>query len=125
MGRSGSTQIVNGRYRIGRTLGEGGAGTVYLAEDLAQDGRQVAVKMLRSFALSQQAIDSLKLEFTSLARLRHPNLVAVHDFGVIAGSSRHFLTMEYVQGPSLRAVGADIRILDRRRIYNVRRRRTA
>ena len=97
------TQI--GDYRLLRCLGRGGMGEVYLAEQESLD-RKVAVKILRASAF-QSATASLRFhrEARSLARLRHPNVVTVFDFGVENG--QHFLVMEYVPGQDLTEIIAD------------------
>src|SRR5262249_33442712 len=67
-------------YRIERELGRGAMGTVYLARQLALGGRLVALKVLQAhFASSPSLWARFLLEVNALARLRHPNVVAVHD----------------------------------------------
>ncbi|HYV19362.1 MAG TPA: sigma 54-interacting transcriptional regulator [Verrucomicrobiae bacterium] len=110
--------LLNGRWEIVRRLGEGGMGEVYLAHDRHQSGRPVALKILRAAALEGDALEHFRDEFRSLARLRHPNLVEVFDFGQVEGGRSSagkksgaeptsftdgapFLTQELVDGPSL------------------------
>jgi len=93
--------VVDGRYRILNSLGTGGMGGVFLAEQL-NFGRQVALKVLHD----QTAEDAISRErFTREARavchLKHPNLVVYHDFGTDSTSGRLYLAMEYLQGRSL------------------------
>jgi Nif-specific regulatory protein len=95
--------VVNQRYRMVRPLGEGGMGAVHLAHDTSMGDREVALKILRPDALDPLSIDRFKDEFRSLARLRHPNLVEVYDFGVVEDSGRHFLSLEYIEGRDLSA----------------------
>lgn len=90
--------LVNRRYRVERLLGRGGMGAVYLAADTVKDGHLVALKMLTSCDLSDEAVALLKNEFETLDHLAHPNLAAVYDFEVFRGTNAHFLTMEYVEG---------------------------
>jgi predicted ATPase/predicted Ser/Thr protein kinase len=94
---SSPTQI--GRFAVHGKLGEGGMGTVYLGYD-AELGRNVAIKLLRSRAT--QTIGALRLvrEAQGLAKLSHPNVVAVHEIGEVRGSV--FVAMEYVEGHTLR-----------------------
>lgn len=81
-----------GRYRLVRLLGAGAMGVVYEAEDPDLD-RRVAVKLLRT------AAGDLREEARMLARLAHPNVVAVYEVGTSAG--RDFVAMEYVDGQTL------------------------
>ncbi len=94
-------RLINQRYTVVRLLGEGGMGSVYLVRDTYQGGRQVALKLLRPENLSSASIELFKDEFRSMARLRHPNLAEVYDFGSVVGDGRHFLTMEFVTGEDL------------------------
>jgi serine/threonine protein kinase len=75
--------LVNQRYRLVRTLGKGGMGSVHLARDATMGDREVALKILQPEALDPVSVNRFKDEFRSLARLRHPNLVEVYDFGVV------------------------------------------
>ena len=90
-----------GRYVITRQLGRGAMGQVYVAHDPRLD-RQVAVKLLRP---DVPAVESkplrarLEREARALARLSHPNVVAVHDLGDHGESL--FIAMDYVEGQTL------------------------
>lgn len=85
-----------GRYLVLRPLGRGGMGAVYAAHDPELD-RTVALKIVRR---SGSRGVSLKDEAQTLARLSHPNVVAVHDVGEIPDGV--FIAMEYVEGQTLR-----------------------
>lgn len=88
-----------GRYVLIEKLGAGGMGEVFAAYDPQLD-RKVAVKLLRGGALSaQEGKARLLREAQAMARLQHPNVVAVHDVGVI--EDRVFIAMEYVEGETL------------------------
>src|SRR5438552_2002438 len=89
---SGSSRL--GRYYVLHKLGEGGMGLVYVGYDEALD-RRVALKVLRRGAHAW-----LRREGQALARLAHPNVVAVHEVGEHDGQV--FLAMELVEGPTLR-----------------------
>ncbi len=84
-----------GRFRVIEAIGRGGMGTVYLAWD-EQLGRSIAIKLLHA----REGVELLG-EAQALARLAHPNVVAVFDVGVHEG--RVYLAMEYVPGRTLRA----------------------
>lgn len=85
-----------GRFFVLRKLGEGGMGVVYVGYDEMLD-RRVALKLLRR---GSSASEWLLREAQALARLSHPNVVAVHEVGEHEG--RIFLAMELVDGQSLR-----------------------
>jgi len=87
-------------YRIGRLLGAGGMGQVYLAEDTLL-GRQVALKRLAVGSIDGSAArQQLIKEARAAAVLSHPNIAVVHD--VIEEGENSFIVMEYVEGESLR-----------------------
>ncbi len=89
-----------GRFQILETLGQGGMGVVYAAED-AQLDRQVALKVIRDAALSGGAGERARLlrEARALAKLSHPNVVQVHEVGEHEGDV--FIVMELVRGTTL------------------------
>src|SRR5688572_4690321 len=88
-----------GRYRLERELGRGGMGVVYAARDLTAN-RDVAVKLMRPRA---DAAVPFRREFQTLARLEHPRVVAVFDFGRVQQDL--FYTMELLEGSDLLGVG--------------------
>ncbi|HJV38764.1 MAG TPA: serine/threonine-protein kinase [Geothrix sp.] len=89
-----------GRYQVLRPLGQGGMGTVYLAEDPLLK-RRVAIKVVRvTGAARHQATLRFRREAEISAQLNHPNLVTVFDVGVEEDLGP-FLAMEYVEGKSL------------------------
>jgi predicted Ser/Thr protein kinase len=90
-----------GRYEVTGVLGRGGMGIVYEARDPALD-RRVALKVMRAdLAVAAAGSERLVREARALARLAHPNVVAVHDVGEDGG--RLFVAMEMVRGSTLRA----------------------
>jgi len=89
-----------GRYQILHPIGQGGMGTVYLAEDPLLK-RRVAIKVVRvTGAARHQATLRFRREAEISAQLNHPNLVTVFDVGVEEDLGP-FLAMEYVEGKSL------------------------
>jgi serine/threonine protein kinase len=93
------TQKSLGRYRIVRELGHGGQGVVYEAHDPVLD-RTVALKVLRSDAMAEKRMSQLFLQEARLAaRLAHPHIITIYDFGV--ERQQPYLTMQFIEGPSL------------------------
>ncbi len=96
-------QLLQGRYRILRLLGQGGMGAVYLAED-TRLGRQCAVKEnIPDPTAAPQVLAQLRQQFQAeariLAALDHPNLPKVYDFFTDGGSE--YIVMEYIEGDTL------------------------
>ena len=91
---------VAGRYRLERRLGAGGMSTVFLASDTVLE-RAVAVKLLAEHLADDDAfVARFRREALAAARLQHPNVVQVFDSGQDAESGRHYIVMEFVDGPS-------------------------
>ncbi|MBO0915176.1 serine/threonine-protein kinase [Streptomyces laculatispora] len=90
--------LVAGRYRLISAIGRGGMGEVWRATDEVL-GRAVAVKLLLGEHADESATARFRLEAQTAARLSHPHLVAVFDFG--SWEDRLFLVMELVEGRSL------------------------
>jgi serine/threonine protein kinase len=88
------------RYRLERRLGVGGMATVQLAFDTRLE-RYVAVKLLAEhLAEDASFVSRFKREALAAARLVHPNIVQVFDFGLDDDSNRQFIVMEHVDGQS-------------------------
>jgi eukaryotic-like serine/threonine-protein kinase len=106
-------EVLRGRYQVRERIGQGGMGSIYLAEDLRLSGRLCAVKEVRydrnlPDKVLKQAREQFFREATVLARLDHPNLPKVSDF--FSSGQRDYLVMDYVPGDDLRA-----RMLEARR----------
>src|SRR5262245_61161487 len=95
--RSGT---VIGPYTLVQTLGEGGMGTVYLAEQSEPVRRLVALKVVRAGLNSAQVVARFEAERQALALMDHPNIARVFDGGSTA-SGQPFFVMERVQGVPL------------------------
>jgi eukaryotic-like serine/threonine-protein kinase len=91
---------IAGRYKLERRLGAGGMSTVFLARDSVLE-RPVAIKLLAEHLAEDEAfVARFRREALAAARLQHPNIVQVFDSGEDAESRRHYIVMEYVDGPS-------------------------
>jgi len=90
------------RYTVDRLLGRGGMAVVYLARDRKHD-RSVAIKVLRPEVLIGPGAQRFLLEIQILARLQHPNILALLDSGTSdEPSPRPYYVMPYVEGETLR-----------------------
>ena len=87
-----------GRLSVRRRLGRGGMGVVYAAHDPELD-REVAVKVVGTIREDSQGRPRMLREAQAMARLSHPNVVAVHDVGTHA--ERVYISMELVKGGTL------------------------
>jgi non-specific serine/threonine protein kinase len=93
--------VIDGKYQVTGLIGEGGMGAVYRAVQLRLD-RTVAVKVMRGGASAGPAAgERFGREALAVARLKHPHIVAVYDFGEARGVGA-YLVMEYLEGHSLR-----------------------
>jgi eukaryotic-like serine/threonine-protein kinase len=103
---------IAGRYRIERRLGAGGMSTVFEATDAVLE-RPVAVKLLAEhLAEDADFVARFRREALSAARLQHPNVVQVFDSGRDPDSDRHYIVMEYVDGPSCADLLREHKMLD-------------
>ncbi|XXF79941.1 protein kinase [Myxococcaceae bacterium GXIMD 01537] len=93
--------VLRGTYKIVSVLGQGGMGSVFLAQHLRLPGKQVAVKVLRGGKhLSPDIYARFRREAEIASRLGHPNIVEVLDFDTLDDGSP-FLVLEFLRGESL------------------------
>jgi len=100
-------ELLRNRYQIKRIIGQGGMGSIYLADDIRLSGRLCALKEVEhdrtlSKSLHKEAQEQFRQEATILARLDHPNLPKVSDFFSVG--DRDYLVMDYVPGDDLRTL---------------------
>lgn len=105
-------EVLRNRYRIHHIIGQGGMGSIYLADDLRLEGRQCALKEVEHdrtmpAEFQQEAREQFQREATVLARLDHPNLPKVSDFFSIGG--RDYLVMDFIPGKDLRTLMVEAR----------------
>src|SRR5581483_11074474 len=94
--------LLGARYRVLEELGRGGMARVHRAED-ERLGRTVAVKVLApELGHAETFVERFHREARAVARLAHPNIVPLFDFGVQDGQP--FMVLQLVEGPSLRRV---------------------
>jgi eukaryotic-like serine/threonine-protein kinase len=95
-----NSQTIAGRYQIERRLGVGGMSTVHLAFDQRLE-RHVALKLLAEHLADDPTfVSRFRREALAAARLIHPNIVQVFDFGFDERQHQHFIVMEHVPGQS-------------------------
>jgi eukaryotic-like serine/threonine-protein kinase len=92
--------LILNRYRILEKIASGGMADIYLGEDLKLK-RKVAVKILsRNYAGDRNFVARFKSEAQVLAKLKHPNIVDIYDWG--KSDDSYFIIMEYIDGMSLK-----------------------
>jgi len=94
--------VIAGRYVLGRKLGEGGMGFVWVARSMALDV-DVALKMLRPEIAGAEGLERMAREARTAAQLGHPAMVRVLDFGT-SEDGAPFMAMELLQGEELQAL---------------------
>ena len=113
------TTTIAGRYRIEGRLGVGGMSTVHLAFDNRLE-RYVALKLLAAHLADDPTfVSRFRREALAAARLVHPNIVQVFDFGFDAGHHQHFIVMEHVPGKSCAELLRDRGHLDVEEALNI------
>lgn len=96
-------QVLDGKYRLERKLGQGGMGAVFRATHLGTD-RVVALKLIVPGLMDQEDfVQRFQREARATGRLRHPNIVDLTDFGFAetGGEKVAYLVMEFLEGESL------------------------
>jgi predicted Ser/Thr protein kinase/GAF domain-containing protein len=96
-------RVVENKYRLEQLLGRGGMGAVYRARDMRLD-RLVALKVVRAELLGDvEARKRFRREAQIVARLQHPSIVSVYDYGTLQDGGA-YIVMELVRGEDLRHV---------------------
>ncbi|MCI0485945.1 MAG: bifunctional serine/threonine-protein kinase/formylglycine-generating enzyme family protein [Blastocatellia bacterium] len=94
--------VLDDKYRLEEKIGEGGMGKVYRATHIHMDST-VAIKVLHPHLSSDQtALERFRREARAAAYIRHPNAIAVTDFGVTKDTGLAYLVMEFLEGVELR-----------------------
>ena len=95
-------QNVAGRYTVIDMIGRGGMGCIYLVHDNTLNERVALKTLLPQFASDKMVVDRFYNEARIARQLSHPNIVRVHDIGL--AQEIMYISMEYLQGRSLRAI---------------------
>lgn len=94
-------QVLGGRYRLLERLGEGGMGSVWVAENVSIKGSEVALKVMHgAFGHDATIVQRFRTEAEATVRIGHPGIVKVFDFGELEDGTP-YLVMERLQGESL------------------------
>jgi serine/threonine protein kinase len=98
-------RVIQSKYKILSQIGAGGMGRVYRAQRL-HIGDEVVIKLLdRRYVSNTSAVERFRREAKAAARIRHPNVVVIHDFGEAdSADTPAFIVMELVVGLSLKHV---------------------
>ena len=93
-------QVLDGRWRVIKKLGEGGMGEVYVAEHIHIE-KKVAMKLLRAEVLGNaEAVTRFYQEARSASTIGHENIIQIEDFGKLP-DGRVYMLMEYLSGSPL------------------------
>lgn len=111
-------QVIAERYRILRSLAEGGMGVVYVAEHLSLH-KEVALKLIRrEYAAHEEVLTRFAREALATAQFEHPHVVSAIDYGSLAEGNAYFV-MQLVRGRSLRALLQERGALPYRRVCSL------
>jgi serine/threonine protein kinase len=112
-------EVLAGRYELGPRLGVGGMSTVVSAFDERLE-REVAIKLLAEhLADDDQFVTRFRREALAAARLVHPNIVQVFDFGLDQASHRYYIAMELIRGQSGAEILREEGVLDVREALSI------
>src|SRR4051794_22558232 len=91
--------VLDGRYRIEEEIARGGMGVIYRAIPVTLALPRAVKLITPQFARDHRYLERFRVEATAAARIEHPNVVTVHDFGEVDGAP--YLVMQYVEGVDL------------------------
>ena len=100
IGQPAPGTTIAGRYKLIEAIGEGGMGSVWLAEQKVPVRRKVAVKLIKAGMDSKQVLSRFEAERQALALMDHPNIAKVFDGGM-TDQGRPYFVMEFVKGVPL------------------------
>ncbi len=108
-------EVLAGRYKLVEPIGEGGMGTVWMAQQTEPVRRRVAIKLIKPGMDSKQVLARFDAERQALALMDHPNIAKVHDAGT-APDGRPYFVMELVKGVTITRFCDEHRLTPRRRL---------
>ncbi len=92
-------ELLAAKYEFITVTGSGGMSVVYKARR-HEDGEIVAIKMMHSLLMNDQALKRFQQEAKAITSLRHPNIINVHDFGV-SEHGQPYMVMDFIDGNTL------------------------
>ncbi len=107
--------VIAGRYKLLETLGQGGMGAVFMAQQTEPIRRLVALKLIKPGMDSRQILARFEAERQALALMDHPNIAKVLDAGA-SGSGRPFIVMELLKGVPITRFCDERQLLPRERL---------
>jgi serine/threonine-protein kinase len=103
-------QVIGGKYRVEKKLGEGGMGKIYLARHVTL-GKRFAIKTLHpDFTRNQEALERFRREAITTAQLEHPNILGMSDMDQMDDGTA-YIVMEFLDGKELRGALNDTPVL--------------
>jgi serine/threonine protein kinase len=111
----GPGEVIAGRYKLLEAIGQGGMGTVYVAEQSEPVRRKVALKLIKLGMDSASVVARFEAERQALALMDHPNIAKVLDGG-LSEAGRPFFVMEHVKGVPISAYCDSARLSIRERL---------
>jgi eukaryotic-like serine/threonine-protein kinase len=111
----GAGAVIAGRYKLVEVIGEGGMGTVWMAQQTEPVKRQVAVKLIKLGMDSKQVLARFEAERQALALMDHPNIAQVLDAGTTT-AGRPYFVMELVKGVPITRYCDEHRLTARQRL---------
>lgn len=110
--------IIAGKYKLLEEIGEGGMGTVFVAEQTEPVKRKVAVKLIKPGMDSKSVLARFEAERQALAMMDHPNIAKVLDAG-LTDERRPYFVMEYIKGLPLTKYCDDVKLFidDRLKLF--------
>jgi tetratricopeptide (TPR) repeat protein len=115
MPAEGAGVVLAGRYKLVETIGEGGMGAVWMAQQIEPVKRQVAVKLIKPGMDSKQVLARFEAERQALALMDHPSIARVFDAGATA-TGRPYFVMELVKGIPLTRYCDEQRLTPKQRL---------
>jgi serine/threonine protein kinase/formylglycine-generating enzyme required for sulfatase activity len=111
--------ILDGRYQLERRLGQGGMGVVFQARHIfLKTAHAIKIILPDLVGNDPMLVTRFRQEAMAAAAIRHPNIIAVSDFGVVRGTMP-FLVMEFIQGQSLQDILAEEGAMSPARAYEL------
>jgi tetratricopeptide (TPR) repeat protein len=118
-GRAEPGMILAGRFKLLQQIGEGGMGTVWMAEQTEPVQRKVAVKIIKAGLDKREVLARFEAERQALALMDHPHIAKVFDGGALsepAGGGRPYFVMELVKGQPITRYCDEQRLTPRQRL---------